>query len=73
MWVSHTVAWHKLHKSSSGGLCVCGGMEGNILGTTMVLANVHAYLNAHGRTSRNTVAVLAQTVVQSVSYAQHIR
>jgi hypothetical protein len=49
MWVSHTVARHKLHKSSSGGLCVCDGMEGNILGTTMVLANVHAYLNAHGR------------------------
>jgi hypothetical protein len=50
---------------------VCDGMEGNILGTTMVLANVHAYLNAHGRTSRNTVAVLAQTVVQSVSCPAH--
>jgi hypothetical protein len=72
--MSHTVAWNKLHKSRSGGLYVCDGMEGKVLGTTMVLANVvHAYLNAHGSTAKRTVAVHAQTVVQSPCNAQHIR
>lgn len=28
MWVSHTVAWHNVHKSCSGGLYECNGMYG---------------------------------------------
>jgi hypothetical protein len=71
--MSHTVAWNKLHKSRSGGLYVCNGMEGKVLGTTTVLTNVHAYLDAHGSTTRETVAVRAQTVVQSPCDAHHIR
>jgi hypothetical protein len=62
---------------AGGGLHECNRMYGVTIGEEgwvrrWYLQMMHI-LDAHGRTTTGPVAVRAQTLVQSLRYAQHIR